>query len=335
MEKQYFSRKIKLSGTGRIDQLLRQEAKEDLSFLTRLSWKKLFKEGWILDENGKKLLPGDRVFEDILVVIKLPVPYLGLIASEESITPPLFISSNKKFMIFSKDSGIHSYPRLPWEKDCFSNRLAYFLEKESYISLKEFEALGPPPSLEGGLLQRLDQGTSGLISVALSPEEKERYRSYFSKKKMQKHYLALVYGRLEQDSCEISFKFSQITPSHVKVSSVQDPGGGKLATMKINVLDSSEHFSLLELVTKEGIRHQIRAALDFLGNPLLGDTLYCHMDTKKKQKFDQCLPSIPKVHQLHAWKIQLPKEEGGILVKREPPNVFLERISSLSLSFSA
>ena len=215
------------------------------------------------------------------------------------------------------------------EEDCFSNRVANFLEKNSYLSLAEFESLGPPPSLEAGLLQRLDKGTSGLIAVALSEEEKNRYRKYFLNKKIQKHYLAIAYGIPKQEECDISLKFSQASPSRIKVSSTQDSIEAKVASMRVKVLDSSKHFSLLELITKEGIRHQIRAALSFMGTPILGDPLYCDMDMEKKKKLNKTMDMLPSMQQLHAWKIVLPKEEGGTLVEGNPPEGFQKMVSGI------
>ena len=119
LNKKYFPRKITLSDDGRLDQILRKEAKEDLSFLTRSSWKKLFQEGWILDDSGRKLSPGDRLSKDLPITIQFPVPRLGLIPSEIPVQPPLFISKNKRLMIFLKDPELHSYPNLPWKRTAF------------------------------------------------------------------------------------------------------------------------------------------------------------------------------------------------------------------------
>ncbi|MGZ3693758.1 MAG: pseudouridine synthase, partial [Bdellovibrionota bacterium] len=142
------------------------------------------------------------------------------------------------------------------------------------------------PKLEGGLLQRLDRDTSGLLAVALNKEVKESLRQAFSQGKFRKTYLAIVSGNPSG-----KYTFDLRDAAGGKVQAFQNPNGS--STLEIKVRGEKSGFSLVEIATAQGSRHIVRACLAQLGSALVGDAAYGGNT------------EVAPFHQLHAFRIKL------------------------------
>lgn len=223
--------------------------------------------GAVLTEEGKRLAPGDPVREGQVIELRFPGEPLGVgLIPADKAADLLFLNKQKNFSLFFKERGVSTVPLRPWVKDCFANQVAARLEQEGLMSALSFSLLAEAPLLEGGLLQRLDKDTSGLVSVALTREAKALFRDEFSGGRVEKEYLALVEG-----SCppgEGAFHLSAQGKERVRAR----PGEG--AALRWELLAKSETHSLLKIKTADGQRHVVRACLASLGFPLAGDLLY-------------------------------------------------------------
>ena len=92
------------------------------------------------------------------------------------------------------------------------------------------------------------------------------------------------------------------------------------AVTHYTVLEAFRRTSLLALELDTGRQHQIRAHLEFLGHPLVGERVYA----------EGARPQIKAPRpMLHAWKLSFPHpvRQNTIAVEADPPRDFLETLA--------
>lgn len=123
------------------------------------------------------------------------------------------------------------------------------------------------------LCHRLDRETSGLILVAKTDYAHTEVRKQFEAVRVQKSYLAIVEGRVCDESGEIDLALGPDSRSAIRLkTAVRDDGSPSVTrwTLRERVGD----VSLLECFPKTGRQHQIRVHLAAIGHPIVGDKLY-------------------------------------------------------------
>jgi len=131
--------------------------------------------------------------------------------------------------------------------------------------------------LEGGLVHRLDNGTSGALIIARTPYAFAAMRTAIRRGDISRRYLALCVGRVEEE-IEIATPIAHHAKNRRKMVTLPMnasamPGARPAATL-VRPLQRYSGFSLIEARPRTGRRHQLRVHLASIGHPLAGDTLY-------------------------------------------------------------
>jgi 23S rRNA pseudouridine1911/1915/1917 synthase len=122
-----------------------------------------------------------------------------------------------------------------------------------------------------GIVHRLDRATSGVIICAKTPEALAKLQKQFSQRKAKKQYVAVVQGHLTQEHAVIDMPIER---NPKKPQTFRVGINGKSAVTEYKVVQTSEHYSLVELSPQTGRTHQLRVHLNHLGHPILGDEFY-------------------------------------------------------------
>lgn len=128
------------------------------------------------------------------------------------------------------------------------------------------------PKLKVFIVHRLDRDTSGLMMFAKSIEAKETMQHNWNNMVLERRYVAVVEGNMENDEGTVTSYLGE-TSAH-EVFSTDDPAKGKKAITRYSVLARGNGYSLVEYSLDTGRKNQIRVHSRELGHPIVGDRRY-------------------------------------------------------------
>lgn len=243
----------------RLDLLLRQR----IPGLSRGAALRLLRQGKVQVDGrparkGTILRPGQRVLVDAGAWEAAPAPQ-----GEEAL---VVIAQNERLVALNKPSGVPCHPLTPGETGTVVNALV--------ARFPECAEASPDPR-EGGLVHRLDTGTSGVLLAARTRAAHGELRQAFSEGGVHKEYLALVEGAVEEPGEVVSaFRARPGDRRRVEVVSQYSAAGGKLAETRYCPEERLGAYTLVRVDCLTGQRHQVRAHLAHAGFPVADDPLY-------------------------------------------------------------
>ncbi len=173
-----------------------------------------------------------------------------------------------------------------------------------------------------GIVHRLDRYTSGVLLVAKNDAAHQKLAAQFSGREVEKTYVALVHGRVKQESGRIEKPIARDPVRRTRMTA--RIASGRAAWSEYRVAERFDRFTLLEVRIGTGRTHQIRVHLSSIGHPVAGDTLY------GAPARVEGLPLLGRFF-LHARRIRFrrPKDGAEIVVESDlPPDlrVWLNRL---------
>ncbi len=326
-----FVREITLLNSGRLDRELRSSSKGDLCYLSRNSWRTLFSRGLVVDVEGRKLRAGQTAEAGKVVRLLLPSPALGFLPFTGEIEfDERVVAETDEFLVWNKSGALPTLPNYPWESNSTLNQIySMFLSRDDG-SVDNFVTCSDIPNYEGGLVQRLDNQSSGLLIVAKERMVKERFQSLISSHQIQKSYLVIVLGEcseLDSHSSRFSVHAEKDGKTLVKESiagAITKPNSRVVNDLEfsevdaeINVLSVNRGYALVQVKIQTGQRHVVRAIMASLGYPLTGDEMYQNQeqvlsDSARRGKF-----------YLHAHRLLWQDADSQYTYSTNPPDDFI------------
>jgi len=163
-------------------------------------------------------------------------------------------------MVLNKPSGIHTVSLSPDDTNSIASMIAAYFP--------ECATVGNPG--DAGLVQRLDNPTSGLVICAKNDDVHKLLVEQQKLGLVTKFYKALVMGepKIDQQICE---------PLQAKGRGQKLVGVSKDGKESVSIIKKIERIGVYNLLTvkiHKGYRHQIRVHLDHIVCSIAGDDLY-------------------------------------------------------------
>jgi len=257
----------------------------------------LFDEGCVkLD--GRRARKGDRVEAgSVLELARAPVsgealrPAPDLAAAERL----AILAERPDVIVVAKPAGMPSQPLRAGELGTAANGIA--------ARFPECAAIGDD-ARDGGLVHRLDIGTSGALVAARTEAAYRALRDAFSAGAIDKQYLAITDGRPVARECEapLAQRGRRAAVDHTE---------GLAAHTTFAVERATAAHALVRCTARTGRMHQVRAHLAYVGAPITGDALYGGAPLAGLDGFF-----------LHAARIVLPLPDGPLVIEAPEPERF-------------
>ncbi|MCM1005784.1 MAG: RluA family pseudouridine synthase [Prevotella sp.] len=122
------------------------------------------------------------------------------------------------------------------------------------------------------IVHRLDRDTSGLMMFAKTPKAKEAMQHNWNNMVLERRYVAVLEGVLEEDSGAVRSYLDETR--QFEVYSTHEKGKGQLAQTLYRVLGRGGGYSLVEFSLDTGRKNQIRVHAHDMGHPIVGDRKY-------------------------------------------------------------
>lgn len=233
------------------------------------------------------------------------------------------VHEDDHLIVVVKPAGMLVHPTMSVKSGTLANALAYHLNRSriedggSMIDPRS-SILDSPVVTRPGLVHRLDRATSGLIVVAKTPRALTVLSRHFRKRLVEKRYLALVRGNVDQEFGSINAPIGRDPDQVPHWRVMQD---GKPAETRFKVLERLDRATLLELEPVTGRTNQLRIHCAHMGHPIVGDEMHgncesriSNFELKAEAQSEQSAIRNPQFEIrlcLHAWKLAFHHPANG------------------------
>lgn len=170
-------------------------------------------------------------------------------------------------------------------------------------------------SFRPGIVHRIDADTTGLLVVAKNDKAHEFLAKQLEEKTVNRKYIALVWGVIHNDTGTIDAPIGRDVKERKKMSVIAT---GKHAITHFRVLKRYSDVTLIELKLETGRTHQIRVHMNYIGFPIVNDSVYGTIKNVIDQT-GQCLHAQtlgfihPKTKEYVEFTSELPESFTNIL----------------------
>lgn len=203
-------------------------------------------------------------------------------------------------LVVSKPAGLLTHPEKSSDKDTLIDQILYYLyQKGQYLPEAD-------SSFTPALCNRLDRNTSGIVIAGKTLKGVQAVNETIRSHKLDKYYLTLVAGEIHEAGEITAYLTKDEEKNQVRISKRE--GSGKKTMTKYRPLACAKGYTLLEIHLITGKTHQIRAHMQSIGHPVVGDRKYGSEHSNQKFREEYALSN----QFLHAIRVEWKEKEGPL-----------------------
>lgn len=200
-------------------------------------------------------------------------------------------------LILNKAVGMLSQKAMKEDVSIIEHITAYMLE-QGQITREQLKSFHP------AVCNRLDRNTSGIIIAGKTLVGLQKMSELLKSRNLDKYYQTIVKGKITKKQCVEGYLTKNRNHNKVVISKEASPEASYIKT-EYEPICFTEEYTLLKVKLLTGKSHQIRAHLQSIGHPVIGDGKYGDVLTNNRLRNTYRL----KHHVLHSWQLVFPEIE--------------------------
>ena len=217
------------------------------------------------------------------------------------------VYEDEDILVVNKPAGLLTHPERADDRDTLIDQILYYLyQKGEYVPEAD-------SSFTPALCNRLDRNTSGLVIAGKTLRGVQAVNETIRNHKLDKYYLTLVAGEIRHVGEITGYLSKDAEKNQVRISKKEGMGAKTLT--KFRPIAHAKGYTLLEIHLITGKTHQIRAHMQSIGHPVIGDRKYGSEHSNEKFRREYALSN----QFLHALRVEWKEKEGflGYLYGKE------------------
>ncbi len=237
--------------------------------MTRSRAAALIKDGFVSIDGKTADKASFKAPEGTLICVTIPEIKEGEARPQD--IPLEILYQDEHLAVVVKPCGMVVHPAAGNPDGTLVNALLFHLDHLSGIG----------GEMRPGIVHRLDKDTSGLMLVAKNDAAHAFLSQELADRKMEKHYRAVVYGKMKEEKGVIEAPIARSKSDRKKMAIDRD---GRYALTYWQLLQQMNDRALLDVHIVTGRTHQIRVHMQSIGHPVLGDVIYGHKHLPKAER---------------------------------------------------
>ena len=210
------------------------------------------------------------------------------------------VYEDEDILVVNKPAGLLTHPERADDRDTLIDQILYYLyQKGEYVPEAD-------SSFTPALCNRLDRNTSGLVIAGKTLRGVQAVNETIRNHKLDKYYLTLVAGEIRHAGEITGYLAKDADKNQVRIS--KKAGMGAKTLTKFRPIAHAKGYTLLEIHLITGKTHQIRAHMQSIGHPVVGDRKYGSEHSNEKFRREYALSN----QFLHALRVEWKEKEGTL-----------------------
>ena len=205
-------------------------------------------------------------------------------------------------LVVNKPAGLLTHPEKSSDKDTLIDQILYYLYQKGQYTPDAASSFTP------ALCNRLDRNTSGLVIAGKTLKGVQAVNEIIRTHKLDKYYLTLVAGEIRHAGEITGYLTKDEDKNQVRISKREGNGLGAKTLTKYRPIAHAKGYTLLEIHLITGKTHQIRAHMQSIGHPVVGDRKYGAEHSNEKFRKEYALSN----QFLHALRVEWNEKEGPL-----------------------